>query len=204
MKRPMAVSTLRKLFVLVLLCTCLAGAQDREWTVMVYFAGSNLEEEAINDFLRLAETGSTAEVSFVVQLDRSEYEDRRYGNWAGTRRGLITKDDTPSEDWGESLGDANMADGATLREFISWAHTTYPAPKNALVIWDHGYGISGMCDDQNAGGAYERLLFPELSQALDDTDLWFDMIGFMICNGGMIELASYVAPYTDAFAASER
>ena len=82
---------------LLSICPFSGYALERQWTVMVYLAGANLEKEAINDFLRLAKVGSSDQVAFTVQLDRTKYEDTRYGNWAGTRRGLLRKNDIPDE-----------------------------------------------------------------------------------------------------------
>ena len=43
-----------------------------DWTFMVYLNGdNNTEASAVNDFLKMAHIGSTADVNVVVQFDRS-------------------------------------------------------------------------------------------------------------------------------------
>ena len=45
-------------------------------------------------------------------------------------------------------GELNMGDPQTLADFINWAKTTYPAEHYALIIVDHGTGISGVAEDK--------------------------------------------------------
>jgi len=48
---------------------------------MVYLDGDNdLEEYAIDDFLEISEVGSDENINIVVQFDRNNYYDTRYGN----------------------------------------------------------------------------------------------------------------------------
>jgi hypothetical protein len=112
-----------------------------DWTFMVYLdADNNLEDAGIDDFLEMASVGSDADLNIVLYFDRIPGYDTSYGDWRDTRRGIVMPGDTPTTSWGESIGEKNMGDGATLTEFIDWATTAYPADNYALVLWNHGGG----------------------------------------------------------------
>src|SRR5262245_38835920 len=113
-----------------------------EWTFMVFMNGdNNLEPFAIEDFEEMAKVGSTDDVNVIVQFDRIDGGSQAYGNWTGTLRFRVTKGMEPTyANAVMDLGEANMGDGATLRAFVEWARTEYPAKRYALVIWNHGQG----------------------------------------------------------------
>jgi len=120
----------------------LAQAQA-QWTFMVYLDGDNdLEQFAINNFLDMAKVGSDANINIVVQFDRwdNSAKDPRYGNWTKCYRFLVTPGMEPWPEQGEDLGEVNMGNPGTLKDFINWAASTYPANNYALVLWDHGSG----------------------------------------------------------------
>ena len=122
-----------------------------EWTVMIFMDGdNNLEEDSLIDFTEIARVGSTDRVNVVVQLDRiGKYvtrDDEKYPFWTQTLRFYMTKGITPSPDNTPKeydIGEANMGDGQTLADFVSWAKTTFPARRYALIISDHGQGWRG-------------------------------------------------------------
>jgi len=135
-----------------------------EWTIMVYMDGdNNLEPFAIDDFLEIAEVGSTDEVNIVVQLDRIHstegWDDIRFGDWADCKRFYVEKDMEPvSDNAVQHLGEIDMASPDELTDFISWATATYQAEKYMLVLWNHGDGWR------------ERKLAPFRGVIWDDTD----------------------------------
>jgi len=56
-----------------------------------------------------------------------------YGNWTGTRRFLIKKNDEPDVTPLQDLGEKNMGDPEVLRDFVEWGVTNYPAEHYAVV-----------------------------------------------------------------------
>ncbi len=63
------------------------GVPLATWTYMVYMgADTNLEGDALSDFLEMASVGSTSAVNIVVQLDRSDFYDTSFGDWTDTRQ----------------------------------------------------------------------------------------------------------------------
>ncbi|MEW6681018.1 MAG: S8 family serine peptidase, partial [bacterium] len=114
----------------------------KTWTFMVYLdADNDLESAAIDDFLEMSSIGSNDDINIVVQMDRINGYNSSYGNWTGTKRFYITKNMTPiPENAYSDIGEANMGDPDTLKNFINWAKSSYPAENYALVLWDHGSG----------------------------------------------------------------
>lgn len=118
-------------------------AAQATWTVLVYVAAdNNLEDAGVEDFLELAENGSTANVNYVMMLDRAAGYDTSYGDWTDTKYFRVTKGMTPTaENALEELGEANMGDVQTLKDFILYGVTNYPAQKYSLILWNHGGGF---------------------------------------------------------------
>jgi len=162
------------------------------WTFMVYVDGdNNLEAMALDDFTEMAEIGSTHEVNIVVQMDRVPgWDSGRYGDWTDTRRGLVRRDDVPDLTWGESIGEANMADPATIAEFANWSMENYPADNYILVLWDHGGGWGNCLWDETNGDDY--LALHEMDDALAAINGDLDVLGIDCCLMSRLETAQQV------------
>ena len=82
-----------------------------------------------------------------------------------------------------------MGDGDTLRDFMIWATTEYPAKKKILVIWNHGSGWEKVAEDRES-----YLTVPEIRTSIEQYreqtgDSKLTMIGFDACLMGMFEIA---------------
>lgn len=141
------------------------------WTVLIYLDGDNdLESGGILNFNQMETVGSTKDVRIIVQMDRTPNYDTSNGNWTDTRRYLITRDSDSSamhsirlDD--PALGELDMGDWHTLRDFVEWGVGQFPADHYCLIVWDHGSGWS--IRSMSTGPATKYI-------AVDDTD-----------NGGM-------------------
>lgn len=181
-----------------------AGAKD--WTVMIYVcADNNLEYYGLEDLNEMEQAGgTTADVNIIAMVDRCEYdyETPDYSNdWSETRYYTIVGDSdttTFSSPMNQSLGEVNMGDPQSLRNFINWGLTNYPADKTALILWDHGGGLSGVCWDEDNGD--DHLTINELETAL--TGYYFDFLGFDACLMGQIEVLYELKDYCEIFTAS--
>ena len=123
-------------------------SQNADWTFMVYMDGNNdLASAAITNFLQMASVGSNANVSIVVLFAREAGMAEGYGDWSGHAEGLVHEGDTPNAIWGTSVGNVNMGSPATLTNFVTWAAKFARRRTTALVLWDHGGGIYGVCED---------------------------------------------------------
>lgn len=68
-----------------------------QWTIMMYGAMDNdLERFLFYDIHQMQLAGSTPEVNMVVQFDRTEGYETRWGNWTDTRRFYLTRKDAPN------------------------------------------------------------------------------------------------------------
>jgi len=114
------------------------------WTIMVFLnAANDLDEYSELNVNQMEQAQTNPNVRVVVQWKRSA-RFAPQGSWTGTRRYLIQHDNDPTEIRSQLLEDmgqgVDMGSAQTLREFIQWAQTNFPADRYALVIWNHGSG----------------------------------------------------------------
>ena len=124
------------------------GDATDEWTYMVYLDGdNNLEGAAIDDFMEMSSVGSTSDVNIVVQFDRIPGYVSSYGDWTDCKRFHVTSGMTPTAANALiDLGECNMGDPNTLRDFVEWTMTEFPADNYALILWNHGDGWKSIND----------------------------------------------------------
>jgi hypothetical protein len=198
-------------------------AADDTWLVMIYGNADDeiLEQDIFTDINEAELVGSSDDVTIVAQLDRYKGAFGGDGNWTGARRFLITEDDDLEQigsELIENLGEVNMADGATLVDFVTWAAEAYPAERHVLIMSDHGMGWPGGWNDPAPGGAGpdgmaltadgDLLLLNEMSAALDEARAaagieQFELIGFDACLMGHIEVFAAMGPHTRYVVASQ-
>jgi clostripain len=188
-----------------------------EWTVMLYQDADDeiLEQDIMLDFNEAELIGSTDQVNIVAQVDRYDGAYRGMGNWTSTKRFYVTQDNNLSEIGSEELedlGEANMADGRTLVDFITWSIQNFPAKKYALIMSDHGAGWPGGWNDPNPGGlgpdrvavaqlfGVDGLWLMELDKALEQARAQtgikkFELIGFDACLMGQLEVFTALEPH---------
>lgn len=123
-------------------------------TILVYMNGSDLESEnseATTDLSEMVAAGSSENVNVLVQTMGTKKWDKKYGvssshsqRYKVTGNGLTLVDDT--------LPQLDTTEASTLRDFIKWGATTYPADRYMLIMWDHGGGpVYGYGYDQFQG-----------------------------------------------------
>ena len=140
-----------------------AGSKSSTWTVMLYQDADDkiLEQDIFVDLNEAERVGSGPNVNIVAQIDRYQAGYASTRDFSGTRRYFVQQDDdlnTIGSDLVMDLGEANMADGDTLTDFITWAVENYPADKYVLVLSDHGMGWPGGWSDATATGRGGRSL----------------------------------------------
>jgi hypothetical protein len=124
------------------------SSDGQTWLVMLYQDADDkiLEEDIVVDFNEAERVGSNDQVHIVAQVDRYNRGFQGDGNWDSTKRFYVTYDPdlnrTSSQEIMD-LGEANMADGDTLVDFVTWAVETFPADKHVLILSDHGMGWPG-------------------------------------------------------------
>jgi len=170
-----------------------ADPSVRLWTVMVYMsADNNLEPDGVHDLNEMESVGSTDDVNIVVQFDRNPGFDGSNGNWTGTKRFYITKDNdmsTISSRELADLGEQNMGDPRTFINYTTWTVDHYPAKNYLVVFWDHGGGWYGVCWDDTD---QDYLNLDNISDGLrglsDHLGRPVDVVGFDACLMAGIEI----------------
>lgn len=200
-----------------------AASGEDTWLVMLYQDADDkiLEKDIYVDLNEAERVGSSPNVHIVAQLDRYKGGYQGDGDWVSARRYYVTADDDLNRIGSEEiadLGEVNMADGATLVDFVTWAMDTYPADRYALILSDHGMGWPGGWSDPTARGGDsslplarslgDQLYLHELDQALaeirNQTGLdKFELIGMDACLMGHLEVYSMLAGHARYAVASQ-
>jgi len=198
-----------------------AGRAEKEWTVFVYMAAdNNLEDVAISDFNEMEMVGSGPDLNIVVQFDRISGHDDSNGDWTDTRRFLVEQDFDPliinSAPVNDSLGELNMGNPGTLKDFLEWGIGNYSAKRYMLVMWDHGSGLfrrrgdseseetRGFCKDWSSGSDDLKMweLSTVLSELKESRGTEFEIIAADVCYFGYLESAYQIRKYTKFFIGS--
>jgi hypothetical protein len=157
------VPLLTLLLALGVLSSCGSGGSEspsppvtgNKWTVMVYLdADNNLGTASMLDLEEMQAVGSTENATFIVQHDTHGGTTKRYK----VEKGSLTL-------LGD-LGELDMSDGATLRDFVSSSATAYPADHYALIIWNHGQGWKAA-----TGGSVTKSIFNDVDNGKPSTYL---------------------------------
>ena len=157
-----------------------------EWGFYVYMAGDNtLYEEVTDDLNEMKMVGSNNNLEIVALTDQLLGNDSHA--YHVIKHGVEEK--PLSEINATWENEIDMGDGETLKDFMVWAATEYPAQRKILVIWDHGSGWKKVAEDQGS-----HLTVPEIRKSIEDYreitgDPPLTMIGFDACLMGMFEIA---------------
>ena len=157
-----------------------------EWGFYVYMAGDNtLYEEVTDDLNEMKMVGSNSNLEIVALTDQLLGNDSHA--YHVVKHGV--EETSLSEINATWENEIDMGDGETLKDFMVWATTEYPAKRKILVIWDHGSGWKKVAEDQGS-----HLTVPEIRQSIEDYrqitgDPPLTLIGFDACLMGMFEIA---------------
>lgn len=186
--------------------------RDRAWTILVFMnADNDLESYGVDDLNEMEQIGSTDDVAIVVQMDRIPRYSSADGDWTDARRYLVGKDeetDTITSPILERMGEIDMGDPQTLREFIAWGQANYPAQHYLVDLWDHGSGwrsrqrrraTRGVSFDDTSGTNIDITDLPAALQAAEKPDLVIFDSSLM----QMLEVAYEIRNVTDLIVGSE-
>ena len=149
-----------------------------------------------------------------------------FGEWnsedGGTaKRSMISLDDyvLDEDDW--EVFDTDkidnyewMNDPEVLKAFINFGVENYPAEKYDLILWDHGSGPEGFCNNQQEYlEATDTMNVPEIMDALLNNnyvdpngdgvvDNKFEIVDFDACLMGSVEVVFSLADFCDYFIGS--
>ncbi|MEO0070372.1 MAG: clostripain-related cysteine peptidase, partial [candidate division WOR-3 bacterium] len=181
-------------------------AFSAQWTIGVYMCADNgMNEQANSDIAEMMAVGSSGSVNIVVQVDYAAWDTN-----PSCRRYYIKKN---QKELLADLGEVDMADSATLADFIAFLKKSFPARNYFLIIWDHGNGWRAgygprravVIDESHthmmgvAGGELASAL--RLGKKMLGRKI--TVLGFDACLMGTIEVATEVMDYCDYLLASE-
>ena len=190
-----------------------------KWTLMFYFCGdydlvSNIMDDNIAvGFLDILLSRNNPDISSIILADFYSGVDKR-----------IVKADYSINI--EELDELYMASTATLRKFITWSQSNFPAENYALFIYGASSGvwssnsiqydsnnpsnsqithygeIGGICYDRWGGRVYgERLTHEEIHQAISGKNI--DILTFDGSYMGSMEIVHELQDDIDYFVANE-
>ena len=194
-------------------------SQKKDYTVMVYIVGSNLESRygsATNDIAEMRQAGlDYGKTNLLVYTGGSK---RWVSDIPSTSNNVLDLSKDPEEkDSKERIvahtdKSANMGIPQTLSEFVNYCAENYPAQHYGLILWNHGGGpLWGYGSDELFKN--DSLLLEELRSAMDATAfgqeqdgqqrLRLDWVGFDACLMGGLESARLWKNYADYLVGSE-
>ncbi len=184
-----------------------AEADEGTWTLCLYLCGSNLESRqgwATKTIKEITGADIPDNVNVVIETGGS-------GKW---RNDDVNADEISrflvSEGKLEKLGspqDVSMGEPDTLKDFLLFCQSKYPAGHTAVVLWDHGGGpLEGACYDEN--NDFDSLTLSEMDEAfaagvLSRDGKKYDIVGFDACLMGSLETAAMLSDDADILVASE-
>ena len=184
--------------------TQIKGGGKDSVTIMVYMCGTDLESQsgmATSDLQEMAKATIGSNVNVIVYTGGCS-------SWRNSIVSSSTNQIYKVESGGlkrldDDAGRVSMTKPATLASFIDFCASNYPADRNQLIFWDHGGGsISGFGYDQKFQSSGSMTL-QGIDQALSQSKLKFDFIGFDACLMATTETALMLSDYADYLIASE-
>lgn len=199
-------------------------SREKDYTVMVYIVGSNLESRygsATNDIEEMRQAGLDFEKNnLLVYTGGSK---RWVSDIPSTSNNVLDMSRDPEEqEAGNKIiartdASANMGIPQTLAEFVNYCTENYPAAHYGLILWDHGGGpLWGYGSDELFRN--DSLLMEEMRSAMDATVFGqgqtgaaqsakgssrLDWVGFDACLMGGLESANLWKNYADYLVGSE-
>ena len=190
------------LAVLLVLCLGCALAAAETTTVLVYMCGTDLQEDACEDLIEMAEADPSDDINIVVLAGGAK-------EWSldllkGNTRNLLSfqSEDDEVEDWGRK----SMGSPESLKEFLEYGLKEFPADRMIVILWNHGAGSEGgVCFDETAND--DGLTVVEINKVLGSLNVpdWhIDIFGCDACMMGTYEMAAMLSHYDiDYYVASE-
>ena len=183
-------------------------AKKKNYTVMVYMIGSNLESRfgaATADLQEMDASGlSFKDTNLLVYAGGS----RRWNTNISNRHNSVLDMSRDPDDRIVAVTDekGDMASAQSLSEYLNFCVKNYPADHYALIFWDHGGGpLWGYGADELFKN--DTLILEEIRSGMADTafstGIKLDWIGFDACLMGSLESAALWQDYASYMVASE-
>ena len=186
--------------------------------MLVYLVASDLEVPAVNDLENMVKAPSSPDVEVIVQIGGGATPGAYPGiDMQKTQRYRLVPAQ-PSQAGNEVVGNGwklerlpqaqqpaqvAMNVSSTLQDFIEWGTKSYPAEQFHLALWNHGGGpVHGFGFDK-ALGAGQGMTVADITLAIRNAGVHFEMVGFDACLMASLEVAAALQPYANYLVASE-
>lgn len=183
--------------------TTLKGNGQDTVTMLVYMCGTDLETNygmATSDLNEMLYAQASDKVKILIETGGTKRWKNSVMASTTNQRWIISNRSISALN--KNVGKKAMTDPQTLTDFIQWGTSNYPADRYILVLWDHGGGsLSGYAHDELYPNG--TMTVDEISTALKNSGVKFDIIGFDACLMANMETAIAVEPYADYLLASE-
>lgn len=176
--------------------------EHSDWTIFLYLCGADLESKggaATANLQELLSARLSDRVRVVIQTGGAKrwmndtIDAKSLGRYVVAQNGMSLVEQLPL---------ASMGEAETLGSFLSWGAENFPADHYMALIWNHGGGsVAGVAFDELFKN--DSLTLDEVSQGLEHSGVWFDLVGFDSCLMASLESAAAVAPYAGYMVASE-
>ncbi len=190
-----------------------AAAKPKEWTVMVFINGKNdLEMAGLYNVNEMEKVGSGKDINIVVEQGRMNGQGgdtHLDGDWTGSRRMLIKKDNNPNKITSTVLQEdkkVDMGDYKRAVDFVQWSKKRFPAKRYMLIIWNHGSGWldprkdnKGISFDDETGNYIRTAQIGKVLQEAGKVDI----LAFDACLMQMAEVAYEVKDQAQVIVGSE-
>lgn len=120
-----------------------ASVTTGKWTIFVFInAANDLFAASTLNVNQMETAAGNPDVRYVLQWKQSTTKFSS-SSFDGTRRVLVRPDNTGTivSEVVQNLGSGiDMGRPQTLKDFLDWAKTYYPAQRYGLIVWNHGNG----------------------------------------------------------------
>lgn len=194
--------------------TILDPAALDEYTLLMYVCGSTLEYDdeysqlvgaATEDIQEMVQTSNQPDdVNIVIQTGGSTHWATTYDISASDTCRFHVRNNQLIND--SKTANSNMGLSSTLESFLTWGMQEYPAKKYALVLWNHGGAVHGVCSDENFGG--DMLKTSEVANAMKNAlattgDEKFEWIGYDACIMNYADNIAVISDYAKYMVCSQ-
>ncbi|MBC7128548.1 MAG: hypothetical protein H5T45_02290 [Thermoplasmatales archaeon] len=191
---------LSSLFAIIIILSVIplnAGKSGKEWTLMFYIATENKMCNNAKLYLQNLSRVENDRINIVALVDGFADND--------TFLYKIEKDNLIELPW-ERESDTGKSE--TLEKFCRFSIENYPAKRYALLIISVGPGWQGICPDYRYGYRnFNLITTPSMGNVLknitEDGKRKIELVSFVACLQGMIEVAYEISPYANYFVAME-
>ncbi len=184
--------------------TVIKGGGEDIITILVYLCGTDLESKhgmATADLMEMTAAKLSDKVNLIVYTGGCKSWQNKILSNSVNQIYQVTGGGVKCLE--KDMGNKAMTDPATLTEFISYGGKNFPADRYELILWDHGGGsISGYgYDEKNRMNG--SMTLSGINEALKNSGMIFDFIGFDTCLMASLENALMLSEYADYMIASE-